>query len=89
MTQTGLVTSAIRLRIEDNGQEFRRALKIEYFSRWSEGAQGSGIGLSITQTIISRHHGWIKLNSKPGHTAVDVILPSETHNELTYRLGRG
>ncbi|NCX48681.1 MAG: PAS domain-containing sensor histidine kinase, partial [Gammaproteobacteria bacterium] len=32
-------------------------------------------GLSITQTIISRHHGWIEVESEPGRTTIDVILP--------------
>ena len=74
--ETGLVTSAIRLRIEDNGPGIPEDIKDRIFFPMVSGrAQGSGIGLSITQTIISRHHGWIELNSKPGHTAVDVILP--------------
>ena len=32
--ETGLVTSAIRLRVEDNGPEFLLILKIEFFSLW-------------------------------------------------------
>ena len=74
--ETGLVTSAIRLRIEDNGPGIPEDIKDRIFFPMVSGrAQGSGIGLSITQTIISRHHGWIEVNSKRGRTAIDVILP--------------
>ena len=56
-------------------QEFLPILKIEFFPMVSGRPQGSGIGLSITQSIISRHHGWIEVNSVPGLTQVDVIIP--------------
>ena len=46
-----------------------------FFPMVSGRAQGSGLGLSITQTIISRHRGWIEVESEPGHTAIDVMLP--------------
>ena len=66
----------LQVRIEDNGPGIPEDLKDRIFFPMVSGrAQGSGIGLSITQTIISRHHGWIEVNSKPGRTAVDVILP--------------
>ena len=74
--ETGLVTSAIQLRIKDNGPGIPEDIKDRMFFPMVSGrAQGSGIGLSITQTIISRHHGWIEVNSRPGQTTVDVILP--------------
>jgi two-component system nitrogen regulation sensor histidine kinase GlnL len=66
----------LRVRIEDNGPGIPDDLKDRIFFPMVSGrAQGSGIGLSITQTIISRHHGWIEVESEPGHTAIDVILP--------------
>ena len=74
--ETGFASDAIQVRIEDNGPGIPEDLKDRIFFPMVSGrAQGSGIGLSITQTIISRHHGWIEVNSKPGRTAVDVILP--------------
>ncbi|MEL0224198.1 MAG: ATP-binding protein, partial [Gammaproteobacteria bacterium] len=74
--ETGLVTSAIRLRVEDNGPGIPADLKDRIFFPMVSGRpQGSGIGLSITQSIISRHHGWIEVNSVPGLTQVDVIIP--------------
>jgi two-component system nitrogen regulation sensor histidine kinase GlnL len=66
----------LRVRIEDNGPGIPDDIKDRIFFPMVSGrAQGSGIGLSITQTIISRHHGWIEVESAPGHTAIDVILP--------------
>jgi len=66
----------LRLRIEDNGPGIPDDLKERLFFPMVSGrAQGSGIGLSITQTIIARHNGWIEVQSEPGHTAFDIILP--------------
>ena len=74
--ETGVVSAAIRLRIQDNGPGIPEDLKDRIFLPMVSGrAQGSGIGLAITQTIISRHHGWIEVESEPGHTSIDVILP--------------
>ena len=64
------------VRIEDNGPGIPEDLKERIFLPMVSGrAQGSGLGLSITQTIISRHRGWIEVESEPGHTAIDVMLP--------------
>lgn len=66
----------LQIRIEDNGPGIPDDLKDRIFFPMVSGrAQGSGIGLSITQTIISRHHGWIEVVSEPGHTTIDVIMP--------------
>lgn len=37
--------------------------------------EGSGLGLDIVRKIIDKHHGDIKVESKPGHTTFSVILP--------------
>lgn len=66
----------LRLRIEDNGPGIPDDLRERLFFPMVSGrAQGSGIGLSITQTIVTRHNGWIEVQSEPGHTAFDMILP--------------
>ena len=66
----------LRIRIEDSGPGIPNDLKDRIFFPMVSGrAKGSGIGLSVTQTIISRHHGWIEVASKPGHTSIDVFLP--------------
>ncbi|WP_111978767.1 nitrogen regulation protein NR(II) [Algibacillus agarilyticus] len=40
-------------------------------------AEGSGLGLSIAQTLIQQHHGRIDCESWPGHTEFTVYLPIE------------
>jgi two-component system, NtrC family, sensor kinase len=37
--------------------------------------EGSGLGLDIVRKIIKKHHGTIKIDSKPGHTVFQVGLP--------------
>jgi signal transduction histidine kinase len=37
--------------------------------------EGSGLGLSISQTIIEKHNGHIKVKSQPGFTTFTVYLP--------------
>ncbi len=64
------------IRIKDNGPGIPDDLKDRIFFPMVSGrAQGSGIGLSVTQTIIARHKGWIEVASKMGDTTIDVILP--------------
>lgn len=38
-------------------------------------AEGSGLGLSISQSLIQQHDGLIECQSEPGHTVFSVILP--------------
>lgn len=65
-----------QIRIQDNGPGIPPELNDRLFFPMVSGrAQGSGIGLSISQTIIHRHHGWIEVESKPGRTVFDIILP--------------
>lgn len=37
--------------------------------------QGTGLGLDIAQRIVVRHHGELRLQSRPGDTRFQVILP--------------
>ena len=62
----------LQVRIEDR-PEFQRISKTNIFPMVLA-EHRVRVLTSITQTIISRHHGWIEVNSNRG-TAVDVILP--------------
>ena len=37
--------------------------------------QGTGLGLDIAQRIVVRHHGELRLESRPGDTRFQVLLP--------------
>ncbi|PIE35250.1 hypothetical protein CSA56_05020 [candidate division KSB3 bacterium] len=45
-----------------------------YFTTKDQG-EGSGLGLGITQQIVERHHGEIRVKSQPGNTTFEVFLP--------------
>lgn len=47
----------------------------------SDRAQGSGIGLTIAQTLLYQHGGLIECASEPGRTVFTVWLPIEDCNE--------
>jgi len=40
-------------------------------------AEGSGIGLSIAQTLVSQHGGLVECDSQPGRTVFTISLPLE------------
>jgi two-component system nitrogen regulation sensor histidine kinase GlnL len=41
-------------------------------------AEGSGLGLSIAQSVISQHQGLIEVASKPGETNFKILIPLES-----------
>ncbi|WP_027965737.1 nitrogen regulation protein NR(II) [Halomonas halocynthiae] len=44
-------------------------------------AEGSGLGLSIAQSILHQHHGLIEYESRPGHTEFRLLIPLETPHD--------
>ncbi|MEM7594836.1 MAG: ATP-binding protein, partial [Cyanobacteria bacterium P01_A01_bin.83] len=49
--------------------------------------EGSGLGLHISQKIIDKHQGSIKVDSQPGKTTFTVLLPlnqSTVNSNQTY-----
>lgn len=71
----------IQITVQDNGIGFDPQFKdriFNIFERLPEGSayKGSGIGLSICQTIVERHNGSITADSRPGQGAeFRIILP--------------
>lgn len=45
-----------------------------YFTTKDQG-EGSGLGLGIARQIVERHHGEIRVQSKPGRTSFEVVFP--------------
>lgn len=68
----------VRVDIVDNGPGIPEALRSTLFFPMVSGRpDGSGLGLSIAQSIINRHHGLIECNSQPGNTMFSMYLPLE------------
>jgi len=66
------------IEIIDNGPGISEELQEGIFFPMISGrAEGNGIGLSISQSIINQHHGLIEFDSEPGCTRFSIILPLE------------
>jgi two-component system nitrogen regulation sensor histidine kinase GlnL len=67
-----------RIDVSDNGPGVPPELSERiYYPMISGRADGSGLGLSITQSIVNQHHGLIECDSRPGATTFSVYLPLE------------
>jgi signal transduction histidine kinase/DNA-binding response OmpR family regulator len=68
----------IGVKITDTGPgiapEIQAKIFDPYFTTKDQG-EGSGLGLGIAQQIVERHHGEIRVNSQPGQTSFEVLLP--------------
>ncbi len=73
--------TAIRLDIEDNGPGIPLNLQDKIFYPLVSGNQeGSGLGLSLSQNIVTQHKGMITFESQSGKTKFSILLP--INNEL-------
>lgn len=69
----------VRIDVTDNGPGVPPELADQLFYPMISGrAEGSGLGLSIAQSIIMRHEGIIEFHSRPGQTVFTVIMPLTT-----------
>ncbi|BBM01535.1 nitrogen regulation protein NR(II) [Microbulbifer sp. GL-2] len=73
-----------RIEIEDNGSGIPEEIRERIFFPMISGrAEGSGLGLSISQNIINQHRGLIKCDSRPGRTVFQIYLPLATESANT------
>lgn len=66
------------VKIEDNGPGIPKEIQDKIFQAFfttKPKGEGSGLGLSIVQKIIERHHGQITFESQPGKTVFIIKLP--------------
>ncbi|MER6312984.1 HAMP domain-containing sensor histidine kinase [Streptomyces sp. NPDC001581] len=75
-------TSAIRLCIEDDGPGIPPELLPHVFERFARGdasrsrtAGSTGLGLAIVQAVVAAHGGRVGVQSEPGRTRFEVVLP--------------
>ena len=67
---------AIAIAVEDNGPGVPDAIRDRIFFPLVSGREGgSGLGLTIAQTLIAQHGGTIECVSAPGRTVFTVLLP--------------
>jgi two-component system nitrogen regulation sensor histidine kinase GlnL len=70
---------AIAIAVEDNGPGDPDAIGDRIFFPLVSGREGgSGLGLTIAQTLITQHGGTIECASVPGRTVFTVLLPVST-----------
>jgi two-component system nitrogen regulation sensor histidine kinase GlnL len=71
----------LRIDIEDNGCGVSDDIVDYIFEPMVSGSPtGTGLGLSITSEIISAHGGVVFVNSEPGNTILNTILPFSLPN---------
>lgn len=69
---------AAMVQIIDNGPGVPEELQDRIFFPLVSGREGGhGVGLTIAQTFVTQHHGTIELESRPGHTCFNILLPIE------------
>ena len=70
-----------RVDIIDNGPGILPAMIENIFYPIISGrAEGTGLGLTISQHLIHQHHGLIECESEPGKTCFSLFLPMESQN---------
>ena len=67
---------ALELHVIDNGSGVPDAIKERIFYPLVSGRDGgSGLGLTLAQTFVQRHHGLIECDSQPGRTDFRILIP--------------
>ena len=70
---------AIRLDVIDNGPGIPADILDQVFLPLVSGREGgSGLGLTLAQSLVQRHDGAIHVDSRPGHTCFSIYLPIKT-----------
>jgi len=70
---------ALKVAVADNGPGVAPEIRDRIFYPLVSGREGgSGLGLTIAQTLVAQHGGNIECESVPGQTTFTVLLPLET-----------
>ncbi|WP_315853606.1 nitrogen regulation protein NR(II) [Marinobacterium arenosum] len=70
------------VEIIDNGPGIPDEMLSKIFYPMVSGnPQGSGLGLSIAQSIINQHQGLIECTTEPGHTCFQLFIPLERNHD--------
>lgn len=67
---------AVQVDVIDNGPGIPEDMRDQIFFPLISGREGgSGLGLTLAQTLVQRHEGAIHLDSRPGRTCFSIYLP--------------
>ena len=67
---------ALELHVIDNGPGVPDSIKDRIFYPLVSGRDGgSGLGLTLAQTFVQQHHGQIEVDSLPGRTDFQILIP--------------
>src|ERR1700744_5680733 len=67
---------ALDLHITDNGPGIPEEIRDRIFYPLVSGREdGSGLGLRLARTLVQQHTGLIEVDSRPGHTEFQILLP--------------
>lgn len=73
----------VKIEIEDNGPGIPTTIKEKLFFPMISGRpQGTGLGLSLAQSIIHQHGGTIEYKSRPGATVFSIFVPVTDSSSL-------
>ena len=73
-----------KISVKDNGPGIPEEIKESIFFPMISGKEnGSGLGLSITQGIISQHLGTVGFNSVEGETEFSILMPIKASYSFT------
>lgn len=71
-----------KLEVIDNGPGIAKDVQEKIFFPMVTATEGGvGVGLSISQSLISKHAGLIQCNSRPGRTVFTIWIPLGTDDE--------
>ncbi len=71
----------ILIRISDNGPGIKDELQGQiFYPMVTDKPSGTGLGLSVAQSIIAAHGGLIKFESAPGSTDFEILIPTTPYD---------
>lgn len=74
----------LRLDVIDNGPGIPEdKLRQIFYPMVTDRSEGTGLGLTIAQSLVSLHGGLIECHSKPGETTFSILLPFDQPSENT------
>ncbi|WP_419185576.1 nitrogen regulation protein NR(II) [Polynucleobacter meluiroseus] len=73
---------ALNLHVIDNGPGIPEDIRERIFFPLVSGRNGgSGLGLTLAQTFIQQHQGFVACESRPGHTDFHIQIPYRTQEK--------